>query len=217
MEISLPAAAADMGVRLWLFHLEHESSRLPDYVAALHAKEVAVLKRIRCVHAATRYAACRWHLRKLLLSRYGRQTDDWRIGTHIFGKPFLEVPHGQSAPFLNFSHSGFCGCIALTFYTGMVGWSDLQGDSVFIGDAYHVASVHWTGVSDADHSLCLISQSDIFCADICGNKARIYAGAGVVAASSPQAELEETSAKFRTMLNALGLVTQGVGAQEAIV
>ncbi len=191
MEISLPAAAADMGVRLWLFHLEHESSRLPDYVAALHAKEVAVLKRIRCVHAATHYAACRWHLRKLLLSRYGRQTDDWRIGTHIFGKPFLEVPHGQSAPFLNFSHSGFCGCIALTFYTGMVGWSDLQGDGEWI--------------------------VTIRCADICGNKARIYAGAGVVAASSPQAELEETSAKFRTMLNALGLVTQGVGAQEAIV
>jgi len=34
---------------------------------------------------------------------------------------------------------------------------------------------------------------------------RVYAGAGVVEGSRPEAELAETSAKFRTLLSALGL------------
>ncbi|MDO5693092.1 MAG: isochorismate synthase [Pseudomonadota bacterium] len=68
------------------------------------------------------------------------------------------------------------------FYAGMLGWSDLHGDGEWI--------------------------VTIRCADISGAHARIYAGAGVVAESSPQSELAETAAKFRTMLNALGLADE---------
>ena len=37
------------------------------------------------------------------------------------------------------------------------------------------------------------------------HQARLYAGAGIVEASDPEAELAETWAKFRPMLQALGL------------
>jgi isochorismate synthase len=38
-----------------------------------------------------------------------------------------------------------------------------------------------------------------------GNTLELYAGAGIVADSDPEAELAETSAKFRTLLDGLGL------------
>lgn len=63
------------------------------------------------------------------------------------------------------------------FYTGAVGWCDRSGD----GDWY-VA---------------------IRCADICGHVAHLYAGAGIVAGSSPDEEVAETSAKFMAILHAL--------------
>ncbi len=65
------------------------------------------------------------------------------------------------------------------FYAGAVGWSDAQGD----GDWY-VA---------------------LRCADIAGPRARVHAGAGIVAGSDPRAALAETSAKFRAILDALGI------------
>lgn len=65
------------------------------------------------------------------------------------------------------------------FYAGMVGWCDSSGDGEWI--------------------------VTIRCAEIEGNSLRLFAGAGVVAGSTPEAELAETSAKFRTMLHALGL------------
>ena len=34
---------------------------------------------------------------------------------------------------------------------------------------------------------------------------RLYAGGGIVPASDPRAELDETTAKFRTLLAAMGL------------
>jgi isochorismate synthase len=34
---------------------------------------------------------------------------------------------------------------------------------------------------------------------------RLYAGGGIVPASDPQAELDETSAKFQILLRAIGL------------
>ncbi|MYY03162.1 MULTISPECIES: isochorismate synthase [unclassified Streptomyces] len=63
-------------------------------------------------------------------------------------------------------------------YTGMVGWQDADGDGEWV--------------------------VTIRCAEAEGRSLRLFAGAGVVAASSPEAETAETGAKFRTFLNAVG-------------
>ncbi|MEV7009487.1 isochorismate synthase [Streptosporangium sp. NPDC051022] len=65
------------------------------------------------------------------------------------------------------------------FYTGMVGWADAAGDG------------EWAVT--------------IRCATIEERTLRLYAGAGIVPGSDPERELAETSAKFRTMLRALGV------------
>lgn len=65
------------------------------------------------------------------------------------------------------------------FYSGLVGWCDADGDG------------EWAVT--------------IRCAEVAGRGVRVYAGAGVVEGSRPEAELAETSAKFRTLLSALGL------------
>jgi isochorismate synthase len=69
------------------------------------------------------------------------------------------------------------------FYSGMVGWCDADGNGEWV--------------------------VTLRCAKVSGNTMRLFAGAGVVAESDPQGELAETAAKFRTMLNALGLVPEG--------
>ncbi|WP_407555202.1 isochorismate synthase [Streptomyces sp. Pv4-95] len=63
-------------------------------------------------------------------------------------------------------------------YTGMVGWQDADGDGEWV--------------------------VTIRCAEAEGRMLRLFAGAGVVAASTPQAETAETGAKFRTFLSAVG-------------
>ncbi|MFI6765337.1 isochorismate synthase [Streptomyces sp. NPDC050355] len=63
-------------------------------------------------------------------------------------------------------------------YTGMVGWQDADGDGEWV--------------------------VTIRCAEAEGRTLRLFAGAGVVAASTPQAETAETAAKFRTFLSAVG-------------
>jgi isochorismate synthase len=65
------------------------------------------------------------------------------------------------------------------FYAGVVGWCDRSGDGEWV-----VA---------------------IRCAEVRPDSLRLYSGAGIVAGSVPAAELAETSAKFRTMLEAIGL------------
>ncbi|KFN02354.1 isochorismate synthase DhbC [Bacillus clarus] len=65
------------------------------------------------------------------------------------------------------------------FFTGMLGWSDLNGDGEWI--------------------------VTIRCAEVQENSLRLFAGAGIVGESKPEEELAETSAKFRTMLRAMGL------------
>ncbi|MEU6458102.1 isochorismate synthase [Streptomyces sp. NPDC047065] len=65
------------------------------------------------------------------------------------------------------------------FYGGMVGWNDRHGDG------------EWAVT--------------IRSAEVCDRTVRIFAGAGVVGGSHPEAELAETTAKFRTLLKALGL------------
>ena len=67
------------------------------------------------------------------------------------------------------------------FYGGAVGYTDANGDG-----EYMVA---------------------IRCAEVdaAGATARTWAGGGLVIDSDPQAELDETSAKLRTIMRALGL------------
>lgn len=74
------------------------------------------------------------------------------------------------------------------FFTGMVGWCDSQGDGEWI--------------------------VTIRCAEVEGRRIRLYAGAGVVADSSAEAELAETAAKFRTLLLAMGLKDRQLTAGE---
>ncbi|MFG3256027.1 isochorismate synthase DhbC [Streptomyces sp. NPDC048172] len=63
-------------------------------------------------------------------------------------------------------------------YTGMVGWGDADGDGEWV--------------------------VTLRCAEAAERKLRLYAGAGIVAASEPDAEVAETAAKFRTFLDAVG-------------
>jgi isochorismate synthase len=64
-------------------------------------------------------------------------------------------------------------------FTGMVGWCDSEGDG------------EWAVT--------------IRCAEVEGTAVKLFAGAGIVAGSTAEAELAETAAKFRTMLLAMGL------------
>ena len=50
----------------------------------------------------------------------------------------------------------------------------------------------------------------IRCAEADERSLRLFAGAGIVIGSKPESELAETEAKFRTMLQAMGL---GQGAE----
>ncbi|MET7619106.1 isochorismate synthase [Streptomyces sp. NPDC005408] len=63
-------------------------------------------------------------------------------------------------------------------YSGVVGWGDEQGDGEWV--------------------------VTIRCAEAARGGLRLFAGAGVVASSDPVAETAETSAKFRTFLDAVG-------------
>jgi isochorismate synthase len=65
------------------------------------------------------------------------------------------------------------------YYAGTVGWMDAAGDG------------EWA--------------VSIRCAEAGPRSLRLYAGGGIVPASDPKAELDETSAKFRTLLSAMGL------------
>jgi len=65
------------------------------------------------------------------------------------------------------------------YYAGAVGWVDAAGDG------------EWAVA--------------IRCAEVAETSMRLYAGGGIVPASDPQAELDETTAKFRTLLVAMGL------------
>ena len=65
-----------------------------------------------------------------------------------------------------------------SFYAGLVGWVDSRGDG------------EWAVT--------------LRCAVVSGDRARLYAGAGIVAGSDPVAEDQETEAKFDTVLRAIG-------------
>jgi isochorismate synthase len=62
-------------------------------------------------------------------------------------------------------------------YAGPVGWVDAEGDGVF--------------------------ALALRCAELNGERARLFAGAGIVDASEPAAEVDETDRKFRAFLDSL--------------
>ncbi|MEU0918218.1 isochorismate synthase DhbC [Streptomyces cyaneofuscatus] len=64
------------------------------------------------------------------------------------------------------------------FFTGVVGWGNADGDGEWV--------------------------VTIRCAEAEERTLRLYAGAGIVSASEPEAETAETGAKFRTFLSAVG-------------
>lgn len=69
------------------------------------------------------------------------------------------------------------------FYAGMVGWSDVNGDG------------EWAVT--------------LRCGEVDEHELTLFAGGGIVLGSRPADELEETSAKFRTLLNAIGIDEAG--------
>jgi isochorismate synthase len=69
------------------------------------------------------------------------------------------------------------------YYAGAVGWCDERGDG------------RW--------------MVALRCAVIADNTAELFAGAGIVAGSDPEAEAAETSVKFSAMLDALGIGVSG--------
>ncbi|PJJ97220.1 isochorismate synthase [Lysobacteraceae bacterium NML91-0213] len=117
----------------------------------------------------------------------------WHLGTRIEGR--LKDPAVTSAHLAGLLHPtpAVCGTPRLPalaairalepvergFYAGAVGWTDAAGDG-----EWHVA---------------------IRCARVQGAALRLFAGAGIVVGSEPALEVDETAAKFRAMLDALGI------------
>ncbi|WP_433502099.1 isochorismate synthase [Pseudonocardia halophobica] len=65
------------------------------------------------------------------------------------------------------------------YFTGLVGWAGTDGDGEWV--------------------------VTIRSAEVSERTVRLFAGAGIVEGSQPEAELAETSAKFRTLLRAIGM------------
>lgn len=124
----------------------------------------------------------------------------WHLATRITGE--LVDPGVSSLRLAAALHPtpAVCGCPHATakatiariepfdrgFYAGAIGWCDAAGDGQWV-----------IGIRCAE-----IAEP----ADDPGSTVTLYAGGGIMPASEPHAELEETSAKFRTLLRAMGLV-----------
>lgn len=117
----------------------------------------------------------------------------WHLGTRIVGE--LKDPHISSLELALALHPtpAVCGYppqsakafIEATegfdrgYFTGLVGWCDQHGDG------------EWAVT--------------IRCAEVSEDCATLYAGAGIVLGSDPEAELAETTAKMQTMLGAMNI------------
>ena len=115
----------------------------------------------------------------------------WHLSTPFAGR--LKSPEGSVLDLLSALHPtpAVCGTPTTTArlliqelepfhrgcYAGPVGWIDANGDG--------------------DWAIALR------CAELAGGVARLYAGAGIVADSVPEAELDETERKFRAFLDSL--------------
>lgn len=121
----------------------------------------------------------------------------WHLGTPIFGtlsSSKQDLPTALELATITHPTPAICGTPTAAaealistaesdrgFYSGAVGWCDSSGDG-----EYMVA---------------------IRCAEISGDglNARAWAGGGIVASSIAEDELEETTAKLRTIMRSLGL------------
>ncbi|MFN2581665.1 MAG: isochorismate synthase MenF [Candidatus Dormibacteria bacterium] len=116
----------------------------------------------------------------------------WHLHTAIRGRLHADAPDALSLAAALHPTPAVCGTprdAALArirelepfdrrFYAGIVGWVDASGDGEWV-----IA---------------------LRCAEVSGRTARLYAGAGIVAGSEPEAEDRETDVKFEAMLRALG-------------
>lgn len=116
----------------------------------------------------------------------------WHLHTPIRGKLKPDAPDALTLAAALHPTPAVCGtpadaALALIrelepfdrrFYAGLAGWVDARGD----GD--------WVIA--------------LRCAELMGRTARLYAGAGIVAGSDPEAEDREADVKFSAMLHALG-------------
>lgn len=117
----------------------------------------------------------------------------WHLGTPVSGLLREPLPPALELAALLHPTPAVCGTPAESaaraiadwepfdrgLYAGAVGWCDADGDG------------EWAVA--------------LRCAEVEGTRARLFAGAGIVSGSVPAEEVAETGAKFRTMLNALGL------------
>jgi isochorismate synthase len=116
----------------------------------------------------------------------------WHLSTLIHGRLTEPRPSSLSLASLLHPTPAVCGTptdaamrairelepFDRTLYAGLVGWMDTDGNG------------EWAVA--------------LRCAEIQGNMASLFAGAGIVRDSDPQEELAETDAKFDSMLGALG-------------
>lgn len=118
--------------------------------------------------------------------------DVWHLGTPIKGVLRDPAPNALELALLLHPTPAVCGTPTAQaldyittheedrgFYGGAVGWCDSRGDGTWV---VAIRSAHLS----AD-----------------GRSLRAWAGGGIVAASDPQAELDETTNKLRTLLGAL--------------
>ena len=116
----------------------------------------------------------------------------WHLSTEVSGRLADPAPSALDLAALLHPMPAVCGTPTATalelidrletfdrkLYGGLVGWMDAHGDG------------EWALA--------------LRCAELDGETATLYAGAGIVADSDPAAELAETDAKFGSMLRALG-------------
>ena len=116
----------------------------------------------------------------------------WHLSTEVRGTLTEPAPNALALAALLHPTPAVCGTprdaavaairdlerIDRALYAGLVGWMNADGDG------------EWAIA--------------LRCAEIQGQLALLFAGAGIVGDSDPQAELAETDAKFRAMLDALG-------------
>jgi isochorismate synthase len=117
----------------------------------------------------------------------------WHLGTTITGE--LADPDVTALHLAGALHPSpaICG-------TPTAGARDLVCELEPFDRAYYAGAVGWTDASgDGEWAVA------VRCGEISGTTMRLYAGGGIVPASDPQAELDETTAKFRVLLNAMGL------------
>jgi len=126
------------------------------------------------------------------------------LGTRITGRLLSPAPSALSLAAALHPTPAVCGTPTATakatisqlegfdrgFYAGMVGWCDAAGNGQW---AVTIRCAELTGSTGGAAS------------------ARLFAGAGIVSGSEPEAELAETGAKLATMLTALGadLIEEG--------